>query len=111
MSKPESSKRAGIYPSIDPEQFRESLNGKVALVTGSGRGIGRHIAFALAKSGASAAITGRTKIQVDETREDLSKSFPDVKVIGIIGDVCKQADVEYVVEEVWSNYLISSNHY
>lgn len=61
MSKPEFTQRVGIYPSIDPEQFRESLNWKVALATGSGRGIGRHIAFALTKPGASVAITGRNQ--------------------------------------------------
>ncbi|KAG4030094.1 hypothetical protein MFRU_013g01180 [Monilinia fructicola] len=100
MSTPEFKQRIGIYPSIEPEQFKESLAGKVALVTGSGRGIGKHIAYALAKSGASVTITGRTKNQVDETTEELSKSFPSVKVIGFIGDVCKRSDLERLVEEV-----------
>lgn len=106
MSTPEFKQRIGIYPSIEPEQFKESLAGKVALVTGSGRGIGKHIAYALAKSGASVTITGRTKNQVDETTEELSKSFPSVKVIGFIGDVCKRSDLERLVEEVRSECMM-----
>ena len=36
-----------------------TLNGKVALVTGGGRGIGRAIAVALAGAGAAVVVTGR----------------------------------------------------
>ncbi|ATZ57608.1 hypothetical protein BCIN_15g01690 [Botrytis cinerea B05.10] len=111
MSKPEFTLRTSIYPSIEPEQFEQSLAGKVALVTGSGRGIGKHIAYALAKSGASVAVTGRTKSQVDETTQELSKSFPNVKVIGVIGDVCKRSDLERLVEEVWLSVWFSSEIY
>ena len=38
---------------------REDLSGKVAVVTGGSRGIGRHIAAALHRAGAAVAITGR----------------------------------------------------
>lgn len=43
------------------------LQGKVALVTGAGQGVGQGIAFALAAEGAAVAVTGRTASKLDET--------------------------------------------
>ena len=43
------------------------LQDKVAIVTGAGQGIGRGIALALAREGASVAVTGRTESKLVET--------------------------------------------
>ncbi|RDW66374.1 NAD(P)-binding protein-25 [Coleophoma cylindrospora] len=84
-SKPEFSVRTGIYPAIAPSNFQGALTGKVALVTGSGRGIGRAIALALALSGASVVITGRTEGEVSQTTQDILKEAKG-KAIGIVAD-------------------------
>ena len=44
----------------------ESLSGRVALVTGGGRGIGRAIALALARAGAATGVAARTLSEVEE---------------------------------------------
>lgn len=44
-----------------------SLDGKVALVTGAGQGVGQGIAFALAAEGAAIAVSGRTASKLEDT--------------------------------------------
>ena len=44
-----------------------SLEGRVAVVTGAGRGLGQAIAIALAEAGASLCVTGRSEVGLQET--------------------------------------------
>ncbi len=44
------------------------LKDKVALITGAGRGIGKAVALAYAREGASLAICARTKTEIDDHR-------------------------------------------
>ena len=51
-----------------------SLEGKVALVTGSSRGIGKSIALHLARDGADIVVTGRDS---EDSGTDLDGGVPD----------------------------------
>lgn len=58
-------------PARDPTQI--DLSGKVALITGASRGIGRAIAEAYAAAGARVVLTSRTQETLDEAAESIRR--------------------------------------
>jgi len=72
------------------------LTGKIALITGGSRGIGRSFAEAVAKFGANVVITARDQGKIDETLEILSKY--KVKTLGISADMSKEEDIKRMVD-------------
>ncbi len=75
------------------DRFR--LDGKVAVVTGAGRGIGAGCALAFAELGANVVVAARTKEQVEETAEQ-ARRF-GVKALPVVCDVMKRPDLEHLV--------------
>jgi dehydrogenase/reductase SDR family member 4 len=76
------------------------LTGKVALVTGGGRGIGKAIAGRLAEAGASVAIASRKKENLEATATELSGLAG--KVIPIVCHLGKIDQIEALVKETVS---------
>ncbi len=76
------------------------LKGKIALVTGAGRGIGRGIAEVLAEEGSDIAIN---YLENAEQAEEVVRSIREKgrRSIAVEGDVAKRADVEAMVDRVW----------
>jgi len=74
------------------------LTGRVALVTGGGRGIGRAVAVSLASAGADVAVSGRNADVLDET-------VSAIRAIGrraaaVVCDVSERGQVDAMVAQV-----------
>jgi 3-oxoacyl-[acyl-carrier protein] reductase len=74
------------------------LDGRIALVTGGSRGIGRAICAALASEGADVAVNYRSgKEQADEVVQQVTEQGR--RAIAVQGDVSDYADAQRIVEE------------
>lgn len=76
----------------------ESLKGKVALVTGAGKGIGRAIAIALAAEGVHVGLLARTEKDLVSLSQEINKS--GVKSVILIADISKIEEVNAAVEKL-----------
>ena len=71
-----------------------NLEGKVALITGGGTGIGAAIARRFVADGAKICITGRRQAMLDK----MAESLPSGQVTTCAGDVTKLEDLERMVD-------------
>ena len=78
------------------------LEGKNALVTGGGRGIGREVALDLAKNGANVAVSARTKEQLDNTVQEIEKF--GVNGIAIVVDLSTLDGVRECAKHYFENF-------
>lgn len=77
----------------------KQLQGKVALVTGATRGIGRGIAIGLGEAGATVYITGRS-LTPDDTSNEISGSLAETKLaVEQVGGVCIPLQVDHSDDE------------
>jgi len=74
------------------------LKGKVAIVTGASRGIGKSLASTAASLGINLAIAARQEGPLKETAEEISKKYK-VEVLPVVCDVTKLADLENLVNK------------
>ena len=70
----------------------QGLGGKIVLVTGGSRGIGRAIALAFAAQGSHVVVTGRTQATLDAVAEEIHRLGG--KALPLACDVTDKQDVE-----------------
>jgi NAD(P)-dependent dehydrogenase (short-subunit alcohol dehydrogenase family) len=73
------------------------LDGKTAIVTGGGRGLGQYMADALSDAGANVVLCSRTKETLEEVKEEIEEKGG--KALALACDVTDPDDVENVVSE------------
>src|SRR5690349_21288958 len=73
------------------------LSGKVAIVTGGSRGIGKATAKLLAEHGANVVITSKDKVTLENTAKELN-------VVAISGDIRRESDVQNVTRKVLERF-------
>ena len=78
------------------------LDGKYALITGGGRGIGRAVALEYARNGTNIAITALEENELLEVVNDIKKY--GVEVISIPADLTNIDQVKFVINEYFNNF-------
>src|SRR5262245_44124293 len=78
------------------------LTGRVALVTGSGRGIGRAIALAYSREGARIGLTSRTRSELEEVRSEIAAAGGQSFVV--TADLLDGAAIKGMVNEVITHF-------
>src|SRR5690348_14454435 len=99
--------RSITHSSGDQPMQEPRLEGRTALVTGGGRGIGRSTALALARCGARVVISGRGR----EALEDVAAEVRGLggEALPVEGDVSREEDVRRLLEEAGPVDILVNN--
>ncbi len=75
------------------------LSGKVAIITGSSRGIGKASAWELAEHGAKVVISSRKQDACDEVATEINGKFGEGTAIAVAANISDKAGLQHLVDE------------
>jgi len=78
------------------------LEGRIAIVTGSGRGLGKAMSLALAKAGCDIVVTARTVDQIEQTAEEIRAVGRKALVVPM--DVTVKSQVEAMIDQTIATF-------
>lgn len=82
-----------------------SLAGKVAVVTGGGRGLGRAMALGLAQAGAAVMITAaRERSELDHVADEVRAATGTSRIVPVLADVTREDDCAALVQTAISTF-------
>src|SRR5262245_39534045 len=87
---------------VCPTLAMNTLNNKIALVTGGGRGIGEACAVALAEAGADVAVCSRSSGEIDAVAEKIRATGR--RALAVVCDVTEADQVRRMAEDVNSQF-------
>jgi 2-dehydro-3-deoxy-D-gluconate 5-dehydrogenase len=73
-----------------------SLEGRVAIVTGGNRGLGKAMLSAFAAKGADCVIAARDREETAKAAKEIKKKY-GVQVLGLEADISKESDIDLMV--------------
>lgn len=73
------------------------FTGNTAMITGSGRGIGKQIAIEFARVGANVVVTSRTTTELNNTAQEIQDEPGDCHPV--TADLTQQSDIDMLLEE------------
>ena len=76
-----------------------SLNGQVAVITGSSRGIGQAIARRMAQHGARVVISSRKQAACDVVAASINKEFGEGRAIAVAASISAKPELEHLAAE------------
>ena len=78
----------------------ENFDGKIAVITGGGTGMGRELTYQLAAEGCHVSICDVIEENMEETFQEATKKYPHVKITKHLCDVSSEEDVLRFRDEV-----------
>ena len=84
--------------------MKDTMNGKICLVTGGTNGIGKATAQALAQMGAKVVIVGRDAQKTSRVVQEIRATSGNNKVDSLLADLSSQRDVRRLGDEFKSKY-------